>query len=374
VAIVVRKLPFESVTDVSGLVACFEDGIFGADDVVAAVGKTEGNGGVNDFSRILADRVLRDCLVEHGSRSLEEARRLPLVWSGGCDGVIAPHMTVFAEVGDDRNGSAADAPEDGRLAIGVALSDPILPEEIGRIPMVEKVAEGVRKAMKNAGIDDPADVHYVQTKTPLLTIERIAAARSRGRDVVTEETMDSMAISNATAALGIGVALDEFPLPREEQIARDRDLYSSVASCSSGVELDEAQIVLVGNRRGALGDFRIGHGVMRDNLDIGGIYDAIRSAGLALPDRPTAEDLGGAVVNCFIKCEADPSGRLRGRRLVALNDSDIHHTHHTKATVGAIAALAIGDSAVFCSVAALQQGPSGGGSVAAIVDTTKLPR
>ncbi len=35
------------------------------------------------------------------------------------------------------------------------MSDVILPEEIGRPAMVEKVAEGVRRAMHDAGIDDP---------------------------------------------------------------------------------------------------------------------------------------------------------------------------------------------------------------------------
>ena len=372
--IVIRKIPFESVADTGGLVKCFQDGAFQADQVVAVVGKTEGNGGVNDFSRILADRVLRDTLTSHGSRSREEVGQIPLVWSGGCDGVIAPHMTVFADVGADmRQGSDAGSEDELRVAVGVALSDPILPEEIGRIPMVEKVAEGVRAAMKVAQIEDPADVHFVQTKTPLLTMERIAAARARGRDVVTEDTMESMAVSNATSALGIGVGIGEFPLPRQDQIAQDLDLFSSVASCSSGVELDEGQIVVVGNRKGQGGNFRIGHGVMRDSLDIDGIYGAIRSAGLHLPERPRSSDLGDALVNCFVKCEVDPSGRLRGRRLVALNDSDIHHTHHIKATVGAVAALATGDPAVYCSVAALQQGPAGGGTVAAIVDMTKLP-
>ena len=53
---------------------------------------------------------------------------------------------------------------------------------------------------------------------------------------------------------------------------------------------------------------------------------------------------------------------------MALNDSDVHHTHHTKGAVGGVAAAAIGDPAVFVSVAGLQQGPAGGGSVAAIVD------
>ena len=31
--------------------------------------------------------------------------------------------------------------------------------------------------MKDAGIENPADVHYVQTKTPLLTIESVQDAR-----------------------------------------------------------------------------------------------------------------------------------------------------------------------------------------------------
>ena len=213
----------------------------------------------------------------------------------------------------------------------------------------------------------------MQSKTPLLTRERIEDARSRGKTVALTDTMESMAVSNATAALGIGYAVGEFDLPRPEQIANDLDLYSSVASCSSGVEQDAGQIVVVGNKAGAGGDFRIGHSVMRDALDFDGIYDAIRSAGLDLPERPHPSDLGDAVVNCFIKCETDPSGRLRGRRLVSINDSDIHHTHHTKGAVGAVAAAAIGDPAVYCSVAALQQGPAGGGMVAAIVDMSKAP-
>jgi barbiturase len=367
---VVCKVPMEHVQDTSGIEAAMREWRFGADDIVAVVAKTEGNGGVNDISRILVDRVLRDFLVNQGSRTRAQAMQVPIALSGGCDGVISPHMNVFARVKEDEASKAAK--DDLRLSVGFAISERILPEEIGRLPMVEKVAAGVRKAMKEAGITDPKDVHFVQTKTPLLTAERIADAHRRGKTVFKTEMMESMAVSNATAALGIGVGVGEFPMPREEQIARDLALYSSVASCSSGVEQDEAQVVVVGNRRGIGGHFRIGHSVMKDVLDVEGIYDAIRKAGLALPERPRASDLGDALVNCFIKCETDPTGRLRGRRQVSLNDSDIHHTHHTKAVVGAVAAATIGDPMVYCSVAALQQGPAGGGPVAAIVNASKI--
>jgi cyanuric acid amidohydrolase len=243
----------------------------------------------------------------------------------------------------------------------------LLPEDIGRPVMVEKVAEGVRAAMRNAGIDDPEDVHYVQTKTPLLTIEMVLDAEKRGNHVACE-VHESMGVSNGTTALGIGVALGEIKMPRAEQICKDLDIYSSVASCSSGVELTQAQIVLLGNKAGAGGRYRIGHSAMKDALDIAGIYDAIRSAGLELPERPRAADLNDKVVNCFIKCEADRTGRLRGRRQIMMDDSDVPWHRHVKGAVGGVAAAAIGDPAVFVSVDAMHQGPQGGGPVIAIID------
>jgi ring-opening amidohydrolase-like protein len=360
----VRKVVLESVGDASGLARLIDDHVFGADDVIAIIGKTEGNGGVNDFTRIIADRAFRDVLLERGTRSLAAVREVPMIWSGGTDGVLCPHATIFARAAGPERG-AGDEP---RLAVGIAMSDVIRPEDIGRPAMVEKVADGVRRAMREAGIDDPADVHYVQTKTPLLTMETINDARARGQSVATEHPLESMNLSNGTAALGIAVALGEISVPAAAAIGHDLALYSSVASCSSGVELDRAQTVVVGNRRGAGGRYRIGHSVMRDALDIDGVYQAIRAAGLDLPARARAEDLGGRLVNVFLKCEADPASRLRGRRQVALDDSDVHHHRHLKAAVGGVVAAAVGDPAVFVSVAALHQGPSGGGPVAAIVD------
>ena len=359
----VRKVVLESVSDASGLAALIDEGIFDADGVVAVIGKTEGNGGVNDFTRILADQAFRKVLMEKGTRPKDVVDEIPMVWSGGTDGILCPHATIFAKVDDD--GPATDEP---RLAVGYAMSDVILPEDIGRPAMVAKVAEGVRRAMAEAGIEDPADVHYVQTKTPLLVMETINDAKSRGHTVFTEDPLESMNVSNGTSALGIAVALGEIDMPTAEQIGHDLSLFSSVASCSSGVELDQAQTVVVGNAPGAGGRYRIGHDVMNDALDQEGVYRAIRNAGLALPDRARSEDLDGRLVNVFVKCEADPTSRLRGRRQVSLDDSDVHHHRHIKGAVGGVVASAVDDAAVFVSVAALHQGPSGGGPVAAIVD------
>ena len=360
-AIEVAKVELKTVQDASGVEACIRNGQFKADEVIAVIGKTEGNGGVNDFTRILADQAFRAVLKKHGSRSEAEIAKIPMVWSGGCDGVITPHATVFA-----RNAKTGPASQ-SRLVIGTAMSAEIFPEDIGRPAMVEKVAEGVRAAMRDAGITDPADVHYVQTKTPLLTVDSVLDAHSRHKEVACE-VHDSMGVSNGTTGLGIAVGLGEIKMPKAEDICHNLDLYSSVASCSSGVELTQAQIVLLGNKAGAGGRYRIGHSAMKDALDIDGIYESIRNAGLELPERPRADDLKGRLVNCFMKCEADRTGKLRGRRQIMMDDSDVPWHRHAKGAVGGVAAAAIGDPAVFVSVDAMHQGPQGGGPCIAIID------
>ncbi|QBR91900.1 ring-opening amidohydrolase [Nocardioides euryhalodurans] len=362
-AIEVRKVPIHSVADASELTKLIDEGVLAADRVIAIIGKTEGNGGVNDYTRIIADRAFREALVEKGADP-EAVQQVPIVWSGGTDGVISPHATIFATVPDE-DVVPSDEP---RLTVGFAMSEQLLPEDIGRTAMVTKVADAVKVAMERAGIQDAGDVHYVQTKTPLLTLGTIADAKSRGETVFTEDTLYSMDVSNGGTALGIAVALGEIDMPTDEQVLKDRTLFSSVASCSSGVELDRAQVVVVGNAPGVGGRYRIGHSVMKDALDQDGLWEAIRDAGLDLPERPHHTDLDGRLVNLFLKCEASQDGEVRGRRNAMLDDSDVHWHRQIKAAVGGVTAAVTGDPAVFVSVSAAHQGPEGGGPVAAIVD------
>jgi ring-opening amidohydrolase-like protein len=376
----VRKVPLHHVSDASQLARLIDAGVLAADQVVAVIGKTEGNGGVNDYTRILADRAFREVLVAKGSRGPRAVAQIPIVWSGGTDGVLSPHATIFATVPsgaavevstvESSTGvkSSTGVTDEPRLSVGFAMSEVLLPEDIGRTAMITKVATAVRAAMAQAGISDPADVHYVQTKTPLLTISAIRDAKSRGQSVWTENTGESMDVSNGTAALGVAVALGEIAMPADADVMRDRSICSSVASCSSGVELDRAQVVVAGNVRGLGGRYRIGHGVMRDALDADGIWAAIRDAGLDLPERPHPRDLDGRLVNVFLKCEASQDGQVRGWRNAMLDDSDVHWHRQIKACVGGVAAAVTGDPAVFVSVSAAHQGPDGGGPVAAIVD------
>jgi ring-opening amidohydrolase-like protein len=365
----VRKVPIHNVSDASGLAQLIEAGVLDADRVVAVIGKTEGNGGVNDYTRIIADRAFREVLVASGTRTADEVKQVPIVWSGGTDGVLSPHATIFATKPADET----EATDEPRLTVGFAMSEVLLPEDIGRTAMVSKVADAVRIAMERAGITDVADVHYVQTKTPLLTIHTIRDAKSRGKTVWTEHTHESMDLSNGCTALGVAVALGEIDMPSDEDVMHDRSLFSAVASCSSGVELDQAQVVVVGNARGVGGRYRIGHSVMRDALDADGIWGAIKDAGLELPERPHPSDLQGRLVNVFLKCEVSQDGQVHGRRNAMLDDSDVHWHRQIKAAVGGVTASVTGDPASFVSVSAAHQGPDGGGPVAAIVDLGDEP-
>src|ERR1700748_549940 len=143
-AIEVAKIELKTVQDASGLADRIAAGQFKADEVIAVIGKTEGNGGVNDFTRILADQAFRRILLKLGTRGEADIHQIPMVWSGGCDGVITPHATVFARNVKTWPATAL------RLAMGTALSEDLLPEDIGRPAMVEKVAAAVKLAMADA--------------------------------------------------------------------------------------------------------------------------------------------------------------------------------------------------------------------------------
>ena len=66
-AIEVAKIVIKSVQDAAGLEKVISKGQFTADEVIAVIGKTEGNGGVNDFTRILSDQAFRKVLRTLGS-------------------------------------------------------------------------------------------------------------------------------------------------------------------------------------------------------------------------------------------------------------------------------------------------------------------
>jgi cyanuric acid amidohydrolase len=173
-----HKFLMASPDDMSGLEAAFRQGILRAEDVIGIIAKTEGNGKVNDFSRPFAHRCFTELLARWTKRPVEEIdERVALVMSGGCEGIISPHATVFTR----RRSDAAPVPGQKRLTLSVANTRALLPEEVGAMAQVELVAQAVREALAAADVDSIDDVHYVQVKCPLLTSERINDAKARGK-------------------------------------------------------------------------------------------------------------------------------------------------------------------------------------------------
>src|SRR5258707_9710948 len=189
----VHRISATAPDDVSGIEAAIVDGRIDPKGVKAVLGKTEGNGLVNDFSRGFATLALSLLFRKHLPQA--EAGAICLVMSGGTEGAMAPHWVVFERTeGDGVPGPA--------LAIGRAQTPPLPFEHLGRLAQVDQVAAGVRAAMADAGIANAADVHYVQVKCPLLTQQRIADADARGVLVLVRDTLKSMGLSLAPSALG----------------------------------------------------------------------------------------------------------------------------------------------------------------------------
>jgi cyanuric acid amidohydrolase len=362
ISIDVFRIPTRGPGDVAGLTALIDSSRLDPSSIIAVLGKTEGNGGVNDFTREYA--VVALCAALSPRLGLDPhavEAKIAFVMSGGTEGVLSPHLTVFA-----RNAVTAPAPgpsPEKRLSIGIAHTREFLPEEIGRDAQIAETMTAVRMAMKDAGIDDPRDVHFVQIKCPLLTSERIEAAAARGRKTVTTGAYASMGYSRGASSVGVARALGEVGEGvGEAQVLKDWNVFSSVASASAGIELMHNVVIVMGNSKMSQSPYLIGHAVMRDAIDFPAVVEAIRSVGLDPLDLKSQERL----INIFAKAEASPDGTVRGLRHTMLEDSDINATRHARAAVGGLIGGLAGTGAVYVSGGAEHQGPPGGGPIAVI--------
>lgn len=358
----VHRLSMRSPDDVAPLVAAIEAGRIAPAGLVAVLGKTEGNGCVNDFTRAFAVAALRAALSPH--LAPDALDRVAMVMSGGTEGALAPHMLVI-EVIEHADAAVGDGPA---LAVGSVRTPPLPPEELGRFGQIALVAEGVAAAMRAAGIVHADDVHFVQIKCPLLTAERIAATRARGGEPATSDTLKSMGLSRGAAALGVALALGEIDAAtaRGARIGADPSLWSGRASTSAGVELVDHEIVVLGTSIDWVGPLVVDHAVMADQIDLAPVAASLKRLGFSATS-PIPADERDRLVALLAKAEAGTSGRLRGHRHTMLDDSDVSSTRHARAFVaGALAGL-VGHAEIFVSGGAEHQGPDGGGPVALVV-------
>lgn len=335
-SLAIHRLSMAHPGDLSELAALIGAGRVRAGAVRAVIGKTEGNGGLNDFTRGYFTQTLMALLAAHTGESPGAlAARIPCVLSGGTEGALSPHYLVFSvEEGAGARG----------LALGTAFSPSTPAREIGRAAQVAAVARAVEQAMAQAGIASARDVVLVQVKAPCASAPDPAARAADPRAL--------MALSRAAAAFGVGVALGDIApgAATEEAMLRDLTVFSNRASISSGVEVTCNEVVVFGHAAGWAGGVTAAVAPMRDLLDLDGVQAAFRAA-------------PGEVLGVIAKGEPDRSGAIRGHRHTMLGDTDLDPQRHLRGALGAIVAAVAGDGRVFVSGGAEHQGPPGGGLV-----------
>jgi cyanuric acid amidohydrolase len=365
-------VPMAAPSDTSGLQQLADEGKIKPGTLVAIAGKTEGTGQHDDWGRVWADVSLRQWTSKFLELPVDDvAKHVIFVLSGGCPGVITPHIAVVTR-------EWVEVPETGaekRLVVGRAGSEPMPPEEVGRMGQIRKVAEATHRAMADAGLKDPGDVHLVMVKVPGLTTASIKDAESRGKTVVSHDLTfgpeGAGVYANDAAALGVAMALGEVKESAlsDSVVRRDWSLYSEVAMTSSGGEKRHGEVLVFGNSSGSQSSLVIGHAVTKDFIDADGVRNALRSAGLrftgGLPDEADLSRL----VHVFAKSVIPGSDQIRGQRITLLDDVDAYQIG--KALGGMLVASVTGRTTNYVSGGERNshQGPPGGNIIAAVVRT-----
>ncbi len=368
--------PMAAPSDTSGLQRLADEGKIKPDTLVALAGKTEGTGQHDDWGRVWADVALREWTARFlGITAGDVAQRVMFVLSGGCPGVITPHIAAVTREWVEVPDGTTEAGTEKRLVVGRAGSDPMPPEEVGRMGQIRKVAEATRRAMADAGLTDPKDVHLVMVKVPGLTTASIKDAESRGRTVVSHDLTfgpeGAGSYANDAAALGVAMALGEVKESAlsDDVVRRDWNLYSEVAMTSSGGEKRHGEVILFGNSINSRSPLTIGHAVTKDFIDAEGVRNALRAAGLRFTDGlPDQKDLS-RLVHVFAKSVIPGSDLIRGQRITLLDDPDAYPIG--KALGGMLVASVTGRTTNYVSGGERNshQGPPGGNIVAAVVRT-----
>ena len=124
-----------------------------------------------------------------------------------------------------------------------------LPHEIGRAAQIEATAEAVKAAMRDAGIDERRDVHWVQVKCPLLTAERVAGGAPRRPRAGDGKRLQVDGLFARRSALGVAVALGEIAAPVDDEavlpglvaVLRRRVDIRRASSCCNNI------VIVLGN-------------------------------------------------------------------------------------------------------------------------------
>lgn len=342
------NIPTAHPADVSGLERLIAAGRIDPAEVVCIIGKTEGNGGRNDFTRDLAMMAFEDLFSRHlGIPREDVVNRMIFSLSGGTEGVVSPHIVVFTKTNRQLT---TDNRQHRRLALAIGYTRDFRPEEIGRLPQIEETARVIREIVRELAVE-PGHVHLVQMK---------GAIPGDGE-------RSNMVYSRGASALGAALALGEVDAAdlSDDVVCRDWRLFSGVASCSAKPGLQRTEIMVMANSSAWDGDLVIDHTTLDDMLDVRSIHALLGRLGLPV-DMQLSEEQRQRIVGVFAKSEADPRGAIRGKRHTMLTDDDISDTRYSRCVLSSVIAGVLGDTAVYVSTRAEHHGPLGGGTMAVI--------
>lgn len=372
----VFRLPMSAPEDVSGLKTLLETQQINAADIIGIIAQTEGTGYARGYTSLCMQLVLAEYLNLSPETVFD---RIPMMMIGLCGGLMSPHYTVFTrrpvsadevDSGQPSGQPSGQTGADKRLIIGAANTRVLQPEEYGTLTQIKLVAAAVKTAVADAGITDLADVHCVEVKCPAMTPARLDDAAQRGETVVSSNLGQASSFSKGASALGIALGLGEVSEDQLDNgvINRDRSLYTNRGSVSAGGEQSACRILVMGNSSRSVSKYRVGHGVMTDQLDTAGIYAALATAGMNTTT-PLTPDQQQRIGQLFVNCGADAVKAVRDRR----------HTIHSdflsgyagivaKAVANAVVASVVGDPMILASAGNEHQGAPGSNLVAAIVE------
>ena len=172
----IHKILCAGPADLTGVTQLINSDALRPAEIVAVMGKTEGNGCVNDFTRDFATQAWCALLAPHlGITPHAVHQRVAFVMSGGTEGVLSPHFTLFTR----RAGGTAQTGVK-RLAVGIGFTRDFLPEEMGRLAQVHATAAAVADAMLRSQ-SGQAGTHDRLPLTPAITTTQTATAQNRGK-------------------------------------------------------------------------------------------------------------------------------------------------------------------------------------------------
>lgn len=356
-------VPMASPGDVSQVAALFDKKEVDPAHVVAIMAQTEGDAYARGYATLAMEVLLSERL---GITRKQVFDKIPMMMIGGVGGIMSPHIYLFI-----KQPSSAPAAKGKRLAIGVASTRELKPEEYGTMVQVDLVAETVKKAMADAGITDPSQIHCVEVKCPAMTPARQADAESRGQKVVAGNPAVASSFAKGACALGVAVATGEVPRDKlkDGMINVEKNYFSSIASTSAGGEQVASRVMVIGNADGVPGRLVAAHGMMRDQLDVEGARQAFAAAGLELKNGILAEGDRKRVAAVLVNAGADYVTNVRGRRHVLHSDFLAPFSGiQAKAVAHAIVGSVVGDTLFLASAGAEHQGPPGANLICVVAE------